>query len=58
MGTKSGICCNSGLVLKLSCAFFCSAYIRKRKEWYLYEPVVDVVPKEEAAVVDAKEQLK
>uniref|UniRef100_A0A452XXL0 Bushy growth protein n=1 Tax=Aegilops tauschii subsp. strangulata TaxID=200361 RepID=A0A452XXL0_AEGTS len=31
--------------------------IRKRKEWYLYEPVVDVVPKEEAAVVDAKEQL-
>ncbi|KAI5022433.1 chromatin structure-remodeling complex protein BSH [Hordeum vulgare subsp. vulgare] len=32
--------------------------IRKRKEWYLYEPVVDVVPKEEAAVVDAKEQLK
>lgn len=32
--------------------------IRKRKEWYLYEPVVDVVPKEEAVVVDAKEQLK
>ncbi|KAL6607873.1 hypothetical protein ACP70R_040936 [Stipagrostis hirtigluma subsp. patula] len=31
--------------------------IRKRKEWYLYEPVVDVVPSEEGGVTDGKEEL-
>ncbi|KQK07641.1 chromatin structure-remodeling complex protein BSH isoform X2 [Brachypodium distachyon] len=29
--------------------------IRKRKEWYLYAPVVDVVPNEEVVVVDTTE---
>uniref|UniRef100_A0A0A9CU72 Uncharacterized protein n=2 Tax=Arundo donax TaxID=35708 RepID=A0A0A9CU72_ARUDO len=32
--------------------------IRKRKEWYLYEPVVDVIiPNEEGGAVDGKEEL-
>uniref|UniRef100_A0A0D9WCI8 Chromatin structure-remodeling complex protein BSH n=1 Tax=Leersia perrieri TaxID=77586 RepID=A0A0D9WCI8_9ORYZ len=31
--------------------------VRKRKEWYLYEPVVDVVPSEEAGGADATEEI-
>ncbi|XP_020267508.1 chromatin structure-remodeling complex protein BSH isoform X2 [Asparagus officinalis] len=30
--------------------------IRKRKEWHLYEPIVDVLSKEEAEALDAREE--
>ncbi|EEE57715.1 hypothetical protein OsJ_08198 [Oryza sativa Japonica Group] len=31
--------------------------VRKRKEWYLYEPVVDVITNEEVGVTDATEEI-
>jgi hypothetical protein len=34
--------------------FLCN---RKRKEWYLYEPVVDVITNEEVGVTDATEEI-
>uniref|UniRef100_A0ACD5W3R2 Uncharacterized protein n=1 Tax=Avena sativa TaxID=4498 RepID=A0ACD5W3R2_AVESA len=32
--------------------------IRKRKEWYLYAPVVDVMPSEDAVAVGSAQELK
>ncbi|XP_073104643.1 chromatin structure-remodeling complex protein BSH isoform X1 [Elaeis guineensis] len=31
--------------------------IRKRKEWYLYEPIVDILSNEEVGALDAREEL-
>ncbi|KAG6518583.1 chromatin structure-remodeling complex protein BSH-like isoform X1 [Zingiber officinale] len=31
--------------------------VRKRKEWYLYEPIVDILSNEEVGALDAREEL-